>query len=162
MLEIATMASWFLMPAGQPTPWLQIIGGVSGIAGGGLFFGLYTVLTDTMDFTRRTSGEGREGILAGVFVMVEKATTALGTFIFSLILGWAGFVSAHDAGSAAQPENVRTGIIFAISLIPSACALLACLFLRRMKLDDASNNGSHTAALPQNDFTGDGLAQALA
>jgi len=162
MLEIGTMAFWFLLPAGQPTPWLQIAGGLNGIGGGGLFFGLYTVLTDAMDFTRRTSGEGREGILAGVFVMVEKATTALGTFVFSLILGWAGFVSAQDSGSTVQPENVKTGIVLAISLIPSVCALVACLFLTRMKLDDAPGSSSRAGPIVTDDLARGDLAHASA
>ena len=161
IVEIVAMASWFLVPVGHPTPWLQICGGLSGIGGGGVFFGLYTVLTDTMDYTRRRSGgDGREGILAGVFVMVEKATTAMGTFVFSLILGGFGYVSAHDAGSAVQPEGVKTGISLAISLIPAASALIACLFLRGMKLDDAP--GAGRPSTPHEDAPEDGLPQLSA
>lgn len=137
LLEMVAMATWWFIPASQPTPWLQICGALNGIAGGGIFFGLYTVLTDTMDYTRRRNGDsGREGILAGVFVMVEKATTALGTFIFSTMLGWYGYISAHDAGSAVQPEGVDLGILLAVSALPALFALIACLFLRGMRLDD--------------------------
>lgn len=161
MVEIAAMFSWFLVPVGHPTPWLQICGGLSGIGGGGVFFGLYTVLTDTMDYTRRRSGgDGREGILAGVFVMVEKATTAMGTFVFSLILGWVGYVSGHDAGSAVQSDGVKAGITLAISLIPALCAMVACLFLRGMKLDDTHGAG-HVEA-PHEDAPADARLQTSA
>jgi Na+/melibiose symporter-like transporter len=160
LIEIGAMAYWFIVPAGQSTPWLQIGGGLSGIAGGGLFFGLYTVLTDTMDYTRRTSGgDGREGILAGVFVMVEKATTAIGTFIFSLVLGWVGYISAQDAGSAVQPAGVQMGLTLAISLIPAGFALVACLFLRGMKLDHGPG-GESTVAAQEEPLVGGALQPA--
>ena len=122
--------AWYLVPAGQPSPWLQIIGGFEGLAAGGIMFGLYTMLSDTMDQTRAgKDAPGQDGILAGVFVMVEKATSALGTFVFSAVMAWAGFISASDAGTV-QPASVATGIVFAIALLPAVAALLACLFLR--------------------------------
>jgi Na+/melibiose symporter-like transporter len=130
LLETAAILAWFLVPAGQPSPWLQMIGAFEGLAAGGIMFGLYTMLSDTMDQAReRTDAPGQDGILAGVFVMVEKATSALGTFLFSAIMAWAGFVSASDAGTV-QPASVATGIVAAIALVPAVATLLACLFLR--------------------------------
>ncbi len=138
LVQCAAMLAWSLIPAGHPLPWLQVCGGLNGLAGGGIFLGLYTVLTDTMDHGRRISGrEGREGILAGVFVMVEKATAAGGTFLFSMILGWAGYVSSSNAGSHVQPASVSAAILLSISFIPAVLVLLACLCLRGMQLDDA-------------------------
>jgi Na+/melibiose symporter-like transporter len=130
LLEVAGILAWFMVPVGQPSPWLQIIGGFEGLALGGIMFGLYTLLSDTMDQARNHTGSGgHDGILAGVFVMVEKATSALGTFVFTSIMAWAGFISASDA-AAVQPASVATGIVLAIALIPAGAALLACLFLR--------------------------------
>jgi Na+/melibiose symporter-like transporter len=130
LLEVAGILAWFMVPVGQPSPWLQIIGGFEGLALGGIMFGLYTLLSDTMDQARNDTGSGgHDGILAGVFVMVEKATSALGTFVFTSIMAWAGFISASDA-AAVQPASVATGIVLAIALIPAGAALLACLFLR--------------------------------
>jgi GPH family glycoside/pentoside/hexuronide:cation symporter len=88
-----------------------------------------------MDYTRRHSaGSSPEGILAGVFVMVEKATAAAGTGLFSAILGWAGYVSAHDAGTL-QPGAVKPAILLAIAIIPACTASIACFFLRGLRLD---------------------------
>jgi MFS family permease len=130
MLETVAILAWYLVPAGQPSPWLQMIGAFEGLAAGGIMFGLYTMLSDTMDQARAApDAPGQDGILAGVFVMVEKATSALGTFVFSAIMAWAGFISASDAGTV-QPVSVATGIIAAIALVPAGAALLACLFLR--------------------------------
>lgn len=130
MMETIAILAWFLVSAGHPSPWLQIIGGFEGLALGGIMFGLYTLLSDTMDLARaHKDAPGQDGILAGVFVMVEKATAALGTFLFSTIMAWTGFISASDAGTV-QPSNVTAGIIAAIALIPAGAALLACLILR--------------------------------
>jgi Na+/melibiose symporter-like transporter len=124
------MFCWFLVPSAHPLPWVLILGGLEGLCFGGLFFGLYTVLTDTMDHARaHLATQGSEGALAGVFVMVEKATSALGIFIFSTIMSANGFASAHDAGSA-QNAGVMLGIVLALSVLPALAAVLACLFLR--------------------------------
>ena len=133
LTEVVVMACWFGIPAGHPFPVIQIVSGLEGVGAGGLMFGLYTVLTDVMDDTRSraqaTGGPGQEGLLAGIFVMVEKATAASGAFLFSMVLAAAGFVSASDAG-AKQPPAVATAIALAIAIIPAALALTACLFLR--------------------------------
>jgi MFS family permease len=134
ILQVAALFCWFLIPPGHPSPWLQILAAIQGISGGGVFFGLYTVLTDTMDHSRKDGDSGREGVLAGVFVMVEKATTALGTFILSSILALVGYVSAKDAGAAIQPPHVILGISIAMSVLPALCALAACLLLRKLNL----------------------------
>lgn len=138
LMQICAMFCWYLIPADHPTPWIQILAAFQGICGGGIFFGLYTVLTDTMDHSRKNAdGAGREGVLAGVFVMVEKATAALGMFVFSTILGLVGYVSAKDATVTIQPHNVVVGISLAMSVLPATVALLACLFLRKLQLPSA-------------------------
>jgi Na+/melibiose symporter-like transporter len=124
-MQAAAMLGWLAVPSAAPTLWLPLLGGIEGLCIGGLMFGLYSVLGDTMDAVQAR----HEGVLAGVFVMIEKATSALGAFVFSLAMGWAGFVSASDAGSS-QPASVVTGVIVAISVLPALAALLACLFLR--------------------------------
>lgn len=133
LLEAACMVGWYFVPSGAPSPWVQLLGAVEGVCIGGLMFGLYTVLTDTMDEVRASSSAGQEGLLSGVFVMVEKATTAGGTFVFSSIMAAVGFVSASAAGTV-QSGAVLSGITLAISVLPAVVAGLACLFLRAPKV----------------------------
>jgi Na+/melibiose symporter-like transporter len=134
LAQTLIMASWFLVTSAHPLPWVVILGGLEGLCFGGLFFGLYTVLTDTMDHARaHPATQGSEGALAGVFVMVEKATSALGIFIFSTIMSANGFASAHDAGGV-QSSGVMLGIVLALSALPALAAVLACLFLRAPRI----------------------------
>jgi len=144
--QTCAMLLWYLVPAGHPMPWVLVLGGAEGLCFGGLFFGLYTVLTDTMDHARaHASMADSQGALAGVFVMVEKATTAFGTFIFSTIMSHAGFVSAKDAGSV-QGSGVVLGIVLSMSVLPALAAILACLFLRQPTGDEMA--GSQRESLP--------------
>ncbi|MBB5686252.1 MFS transporter [Sphingobium boeckii] len=143
LASVTGMFCWFLVPAAHPSPWITILAAFQGAAGGGVFFGLYTVLTDTMDHSRKQAGgAGREGILAGVFVMVEKASLAVGTFIFSTVLGVVGYVSAKNAGVSAQPAAVVTGISISMSILPALLAVLGCLFLRKLHLATAPGNAT--------------------
>lgn len=129
--QALSMLAWWLLSPAQPMPWVQILSAVEGVFAGGIFFGLYTVLADTMEMGGASGKTGREGIYAGVFVMVEKVTAALGTFIFSSIMGWAGFISSSNAGSE-QSASVIHGIVLAISVLPAMGAGVACLALRWM------------------------------
>lgn len=127
---------WALIPAGSPFPLIYIACALSGTASGGVFLGLYTVLTDTMDYSRRIQGENRAGMLAGVFVMVEKGTSAFGIFLFSTIMSWTGFVSSTGAGAEEQPASVKAGIMVTVSLVPALAAVIASIIMLRYRLPE--------------------------
>jgi Na+/melibiose symporter-like transporter len=105
-----------------------------------VFLGLYTVLTDTMDYSRRIQGENRAGMLAGVFVMVEKGTSAFGIFLFSTIMSWTGFVSSTGAGAEEQPASVKTGIMVTVSLVPALAAVIASIIMLRYRLPETAED----------------------
>lgn len=126
--------TWALIPSEAAIPMVFVAAAMSGAGTGGVFLGLYTVLTDTMDYSRRTQGENRAGMLAGVFVMVEKGTSALGTFAFSMIMAWVGFQSAIGSGAQVQPDGVRTGILASVAIVPALGAIIATLMMTRYHL----------------------------
>lgn len=133
---VCTLAylTWALIPSDAAIPMVFIAAAMSGAGTGGIFLGLYTVLTDTMDYSKRTQGEDRAGMLAGVFVMVEKGTSALGTFAFSMIMAWVGFQSALGSGAHTQPDGVRSGILASVALVPALGAVIATLIMTRYHL----------------------------
>ncbi|MFS0851092.1 MFS transporter [Novosphingobium panipatense] len=138
---------WALIPTGSPFPLIYVACALSGTASGGVFLGLYTVLTDTMDYSRRVQGENRAGMLAGVFVMVEKGTSAFGIFVFSTIMSWTGFVSATGAGAAEQPDGVKSGIMVTVALVPALAAVVASIIMLRYRLPDTAED--EVVALPR-------------
>lgn len=139
---------WGLIPATAAIPMVFIGAGLSGLGTGGVFLGLYTVLTDTMDHARRIQGEDRAGMLAGVFVMVEKGTSALGTFAFSMVMAWVGFQSATGSGAAHQPAGVHTGIVTSVALIPALGAIVATLIITRYRLPAPAASAPEAEVVP--------------
>jgi GPH family glycoside/pentoside/hexuronide:cation symporter len=89
-----------------------------------------------MEYDRHRSGIERAGIFAGIFVMVEKITSAVGAAVFGGVLGAVGYVAAKDSSAAVQPAGVLDGIIFILAVLPSIASLLACLVLRLYDLDE--------------------------
>ncbi|MBT0669550.1 MFS transporter [Novosphingobium profundi] len=125
---------WAMIPTSSPMPMIFIAPGLSGLGTGGVFLGLYTVLTDTMDYAKRAQGENRAGMLAGVFVMVEKGTSAIGMFAFSMVMAWAGFQSAIGSGAGEQPASVKSGLLVTVALAPALASVLATLIMTRYRL----------------------------
>ncbi len=132
--------TWAFIPSEAAIPMVFVAAAMSGLATGGVFLGLYTVLTDTMDYLKRTQGENRAGMLAGVFVMVEKGTSALGIFAFSMIMAWSGFQSAIGSGAHAQPDGVRTGILASVAIIPAIGSVIATLIMTRYRIPDQAED----------------------
>lgn len=145
LISAAGNICWLLVPLANPTPFAMTLGAISGFASGGVFLGLYTILSDTMDYSKRTQGENRAGILAGIFVMVEKATAALGVFIFSMILSIFGFVSTTDAAAHTQSAEVQAAMVISLSAIPATLAVIACLFMLRYRLPAQDAPGADDA-----------------
>lgn len=141
--------TWALIPSEAAIPMVFVAAAMSGAGTGGIFLGLYTVLTDTMDYSRRTQGENRAGMLAGVFVMVEKGTSALGTFAFSMIMAWVGFQSAVGSGAQAQPDGVRTGILASVAIVPALGAVIATLIMTRYHLPAQATQDAGKVRTPE-------------
>jgi sugar (glycoside-pentoside-hexuronide) transporter len=128
--EVICMTSWFFISP-ENASWAAFpIGVLQGISSGGIFFGLYTALPDTMEYDRLRSGLQREGLFAGIFVMVEKFTAAIATALFGFTMGWLGYLESKDAAGVVQPEAAIQGLYVALSLVPAALAILACVALR--------------------------------
>jgi Na+/melibiose symporter-like transporter len=125
-------AYWFVPPVGANI-WLAILGPLAGIATGGMFLNIQCMLPDTMNFDQQQHGMRREGLFAGIFVMVEKFTSAIGTALFGVIIGTMGYVAAKGGG-AVQPAEVLAAIRAGVSLIPSLILVVSMLVLTRYRL----------------------------
>lgn len=136
--------TWAAIPVAAPVPLIFIAAGLSGFGTGGVFLGLYTVLSDTMDYAKKVQGENRAGILSGVFVMIEKGTSAIGMFAFSMAMSLIGFRSAVDSAASVQPAEVRTGLLVTVSLVPALGAMIATLIMTRYRLPDGPQRSERT------------------
>ncbi|MBH0113367.1 MFS transporter [Novosphingobium sp. YJ-S2-02] len=92
-----------------------------------------SMLTDTIDYQRRTSGVANEGIFAGLFSAIEKLSFALGPVIAGLVMSAFGFVSS-TGGAVEQTPHAITGIVLLYSLIPAALQIVSLGVFSRYKL----------------------------
>jgi len=117
--------SWVL--AGQGETNIEIIarGIFLGIGAGGLLLVGQSMLPDTMQYDFQSSGQRREGILAGVYTTVEKLSFAIGPSILGLILGFSGY----NANETTQADNVISMIYFSAAGFPVITLIISCLLM---------------------------------
>ncbi|WP_372732407.1 MFS transporter [Novosphingobium sp.] len=125
------------LPGGQPvnTQHIMILlrAVVIGSVNGGFILLALSMMTDTVDYQRRTQGVANEGVFAGLFSAMEKLAFALGPVIAGVVMSAFGFISS-TGGAAAQSASAITGIVLLYSAIPAALQVGALLIFSRYKL----------------------------
>jgi len=107
-----------------------------GLSSGGIILLGVSMLPDTIEYDRLTSGVRREGIFSGVWSAIEKGATAVGGLLIGLVLDLMGFVESTGA-LVAQPESAITGIIVGSAVIPALFMGASLPFLVRYPLTQA-------------------------
>ena len=92
------------------------------------------MLPDTMQYDKETTGQSREGILAGVYTTVEKLSFAIGPSILGIMLGMVGY----DALLASQSEAVIKMVYFTAGGFPVIALMISCLFVMIYNIDQKS------------------------
>lgn len=116
----------FFVPRGSLTPlyFLAPLAGV-GVAIGYLI--PWSMLPDVIELDELETGQRREGIFYGFFVLLQKMGISLGIAFSNFALGAAGY----DAGLPAQPESVLMTLRLFISLIPAVVLLFSFIVMQR-------------------------------
>ena len=96
-----------------------------GFGAGGLLLVGQSMLPDTMQYDKETTGQSREGILAGVYTTVEKLSFAIGPSILGIMLGMVGY----DALLENQSDVVIRMVYFAAGGFPVISLLISCFFI---------------------------------
>ncbi|MEL7189069.1 MAG: MFS transporter [Pseudomonadota bacterium] len=130
------IASWYLWSPGEADVWRYTRAVLIGSFSTGTLLCAIAMLPDTMEYDRLKSGEGREGVISGVFTFVENVGGALGPFVVGLILQAQGLIVSRDP-STLQPPEVLDAVVWCVSLVPAAFCFLAVPFLIGYKLDEA-------------------------
>jgi GPH family glycoside/pentoside/hexuronide:cation symporter len=113
---------------------LLLSGAIAGVAGGGSTLALESTLPDIMELDTRRTGLRREGVFASMFSLVEKLTSAIALVCLGVFLDAQGFI--HSTGDVIQPHSAIVAIALAISIVPSAAAMLSVLVIQRWGLRD--------------------------
>jgi GPH family glycoside/pentoside/hexuronide:cation symporter len=105
-----------------------------GLFNGGFILMSFSVLTDTVNYDRMTSGISREGALSSVYSAVDKIGNALGAAVFLGLLSIVGFIESSDGGFPEQSEATVRGITLMYILGPAILHSASILILNRYKL----------------------------
>jgi len=102
---------------------------------GGLVMG-FSMLPDTIEYDRITTGLDRAGMYTGLLGFIEKNAAAIGPLIIGFLFAAVGMVKG-GAGSVQQPDSAIAAIIAAKAWIPAALLLAGAALLLTYRLDAA-------------------------
>ncbi len=131
----AVMTTWLLS---SPTEADIFMNGrilMIGLCLGGIMIIGFSLLPDTIEYDRLTSGINREGVYTGMYSTMEKAASAFGPLLFGSILATVGFVSSKAGERVVQPDAAVEVIYFAVGILPALAAIGSACIMYFYKLD---------------------------
>ena len=126
--------SWYFWTPGEPMIAFYARAILIGVVSTGTLFCALSLLPDTMEYDRLTSGISREGTMSGVFTLVEKFASAVGPLIVGVLLQTSGLITSRDPETV-QPEAALNAIHLAASVIPAVITLLCIPVLLKYRLN---------------------------
>jgi GPH family glycoside/pentoside/hexuronide:cation symporter len=136
LLYALTALTWLLAGRVETTPDLVLAFGravLLGVGSGGLILLGVSMLPDTIEYDRLSSGARREGIFTGLWSAVEKGATAVGGLLIGLVLEVMGFVESTGE-VVPQPDSALAGIVLGASVLPAFFMLASLPLLARYPL----------------------------
>ncbi len=132
MFSVTTPLYFF---ASTETLWIVwLVAVLIGIFNGGFILMSFSVLTDTINYDRITTGISREGALSSVYSAVDKVGNAVGAAVFLGFLSVIGFVESDDGSFPTQTDDVLRSILMFYILAPAILHAGSILILNRYKL----------------------------
>jgi GPH family glycoside/pentoside/hexuronide:cation symporter len=128
--------SWLLAVPGEPMALVMARAIVGGLLTGGILLMGQSILPDAIDWDCRRSGVRREGVYAGAYSFVEKASMALGPLLIGLILAAVGFDPKAAQAGIQQGAAAIEGVFLGAAVLPALLYALSCVPLAFFRLDD--------------------------
>ena len=133
--------SWLLAVPGEALAPVMLRAAAGGFFTGGILLMGQSILPDAIDHDCRRTGVRREGLYAGAYSFVEKASTALGPLLVGLILAAAGFDPKAAAAGIAQGADAITGVYLGAAVLPALLYALSVVPLWYYRLDADAREG---------------------
>lgn len=130
--------TWLFTDNAYPLTFLYLRALGLGATGGGVLLMGQSLLPDTMEWDYRRTGQRREGVLAGLYTIVEKVASALGVAMTGIWLAHTGYIQASAGKMVDQPASAITAIYLLASVVPMALLLASCALLKFYKLSEAT------------------------
>lgn len=136
--------SWYFVHPGEPLAILFFRALVFGGTGGGVLLLGQSMLPDTMEWDFRRTGLRREGVLAGLYTVIEKLAYALGAAATGIVLGRSGYIQATGATAVTQPPSAIAAVYMLASWAPMGLLFCACILLCFYDLSESKLAGTKT------------------
>lgn len=108
---------------------------LKGLATGGILLVGQSLLPDTIEFDRLSTGQRREGVLSGFYTTIEKLAFAVGTALTGVYLGASGYLGMQSSATGGQSAEAITAIYYCQSVLPATFVAISALFIIRYSLD---------------------------
>ena len=131
------------------SPWLfvYIFAAIAGIGLGGYFVSIYAIFPDLPDVDELRTGERREGVFGALITLMRKFSGAVGIFIVSNVLAWAGYVNPIEevvdgvSTLVDQPQSDEFVLVLRVIfvVVPVVLLSLAIFVASRLQLNHKSH-----------------------
>jgi GPH family glycoside/pentoside/hexuronide:cation symporter len=111
-----------------------------GIGSGAVLSMGQSMLPDTMEYDRRTTGLHREGVFAGFFTTSEKVSNAAGVAILGVVLGASGYIPSAST-QIAQPHGALFSIYLCFAVVPALLLLASAAVMLRYPITESYLHG---------------------
>ena len=116
--------SWLLVGPDSGTMAVLLRGAGSGVFIGGLLLMGQSLLPDTITVDHDRTGLRREGLFAGAYSFVEKASSALGPMVVGVIFQVMGFATHGSAGGDPRAVYIAVGVVTPVAYLLSILPLI--------------------------------------
>jgi GPH family glycoside/pentoside/hexuronide:cation symporter len=127
LIFMAVLLGLFFVQPGQTT----LVFVLGAVAGAGLAVGYlvpWSMLPDVIELDELETGQRREGVFYGFFVLLQKVGLSLGLFISGWVLDIAGYIKAVPGlPDPVQPDNVLLALRVLVG--PAGAAILLFSFV---------------------------------
>ncbi len=111
--------SWMLAVPGEPVWAVMLRAVLGGLCTGGVLLMGQSILPDAIAWDCDRSGVRREGVYAGAYSFVEKASMALGPLLIGVVLASAGFDPQAARAGVEQGAAAVQGVYLGAAVLPA-------------------------------------------
>ena len=129
------MMTWTLAGPGESDFVFGLRSFLMGAVGVGALLITFSMLPDTIEYDRITTGLDRAGLYTGLLGFVEKSASAIGPLIIGVFFAAMGVVESAT-GAAEQPDSAILAIVAAKAWIPASLNVLQIALLLVYRLNE--------------------------
>lgn len=122
VIWMCSMGFSFLIGPQSPAYMLYLFGALVGAGTGGVVIMIYSIFPDIPDVDELCWGNRREGVYSGMFMFMRKLSSAIGIFVISNIIEWAGYRA--PVGGVAQEQTGTFILVLRIAFVGLPVVLL--------------------------------------